>query len=83
MRTPKQLLSTVTPFLVLNAAFSSSTEMEMANAAYSQPHGPPNQTAPWPDQMLTMDHYGNHSRWGPRFKGKTEFSLGMGHEGAD
>lgn len=52
------------PLLPLNAAFSSSTEMEMASAAYPQPHGPPNQTAPWPDQMLTVDHYGNQSRWG-------------------
>ncbi|XP_056913746.1 nuclear receptor coactivator 2-like isoform X5 [Takifugu flavidus] len=38
------------------------SEMEMANTAYPQPHGPPNQTAPWPDQMLSMDHYGNQSR---------------------
>ncbi|CAF97770.1 unnamed protein product, partial [Tetraodon nigroviridis] len=37
-------------------------EMEMANPAYPQQHGPPNQTAPWPDQMLTMEHYGSQSR---------------------
>ncbi|KAM9350167.1 nuclear receptor coactivator 2-like [Symphorus nematophorus] len=37
-------------------------EMEMANPAYPQQHAPPNQTAPWPDRMITMDHYGNQSR---------------------
>lgn len=45
------------------------------NTAYPQPHGPPNQTAPWPDQMLSMDHYGNQSRSGP--------CLRMGRVGAD
>lgn len=52
--------------------FLSSLEMEMVNPAYPQQHGPPNQTAPWPDQMLSMDHYGNQSRSGPCFvlKGK-------------
>nr|XP_046264837.1 nuclear receptor coactivator 2-like isoform X2 [Scatophagus argus] len=39
-----------------------SNEMEMANPAYPQQHAPPNQTAPWPDRMMTMDHYGNQSR---------------------
>ncbi|XP_070830489.1 nuclear receptor coactivator 2-like isoform X1 [Chaetodon trifascialis] len=39
-----------------------SNEMEMANPAYPQQHAPPNQTAPWPDRMITMDHYGNQSR---------------------
>ncbi|XP_027144239.1 nuclear receptor coactivator 2 isoform X2 [Larimichthys crocea] len=37
-------------------------EMEMANPAYPQQHAPPNQTAPWPDRMMTMDHYENQSR---------------------
>ncbi|KAM3604316.1 uncharacterized protein V6R79_009365 [Siganus canaliculatus] len=37
-------------------------EMEMTNPAYPQQHAPPNQTAPWPDRMVTMDHYGNQSR---------------------
>ncbi|XP_035526242.1 nuclear receptor coactivator 2-like isoform X2 [Morone saxatilis] len=37
-------------------------EMEMANPAYPQQQAPPNQTAPWPDRMITMDHYGNQSR---------------------
>lgn len=38
--------------------------MEMTNPAYQQQHAPPNQTAPWPDRMITMDHYGNQSRYG-------------------
>lgn len=37
-------------------------EMGMANPAYPQQHAPPNQTAPWPDQMMAMDHCGNQSR---------------------
>ncbi|XP_074545194.1 nuclear receptor coactivator 2-like isoform X2 [Halichoeres trimaculatus] len=37
-------------------------EMEMANPAYTQQQAPPNQTAPWPDRMMSMDHYGNQSR---------------------
>uniref|UniRef100_A0A667YHB7 Nuclear receptor coactivator n=1 Tax=Myripristis murdjan TaxID=586833 RepID=A0A667YHB7_9TELE len=36
-------------------------EMEMANPAYPQQQAPPNQTAPWPDRMMTMDHYGNQN----------------------
>ncbi|KAM9789467.1 nuclear receptor coactivator 2-like [Neosynchiropus ocellatus] len=38
-------------------------EMEMTNHGYSQHHGPPNQTAPWPDRMM-MDPYGDQSRFG-------------------
>lgn len=41
-----------------------SLEMEMANSGYPQQHAPPNQTAPWPDRMMAMDHYGNQSRYG-------------------
>ncbi|XP_070774696.1 nuclear receptor coactivator 2-like [Enoplosus armatus] len=37
-------------------------EMQMANPAYPQQQAPPNQTAPWPDRMIAMDHYGNQSR---------------------
>ncbi|XP_060899494.1 nuclear receptor coactivator 2-like isoform X2 [Labrus mixtus] len=37
-------------------------EMEMASPAYPQQQAPPNQTAPWPDRMMSMDHYGNQSR---------------------
>ncbi|KAM4604782.1 LOW QUALITY PROTEIN: nuclear receptor coactivator 2-like [Polymixia lowei] len=37
-------------------------EMDMANPAYPQQQAPPNQTAPWPDRMMTMDHYGNQNR---------------------
>ncbi|XP_073346646.1 nuclear receptor coactivator 2-like isoform X2 [Pagrus major] len=37
-------------------------EMEMATPPYPQQHVPPNQTAPWPDRMMAMDHYGNQSR---------------------
>lgn len=36
----------------------------MASPAYPQQHAPPNQTAPWPEQMLSMDHYGGQSRSG-------------------
>ncbi|KAF7648318.1 hypothetical protein LDENG_00158640 [Lucifuga dentata] len=39
-----------------------ASEMEMANSAYPQQQAPPNQMAPWPDRMMTMDHYGNQSR---------------------
>uniref|UniRef100_UPI0037E8871D nuclear receptor coactivator 2-like n=1 Tax=Semicossyphus pulcher TaxID=241346 RepID=UPI0037E8871D len=39
-------------------------EMEMANPTYPQQHAPPNQTVPWPDRMISMDHYGNQSRPG-------------------
>ncbi|CAJ1072991.1 nuclear receptor coactivator 2-like isoform X1 [Xyrichtys novacula] len=39
-----------------------SNEMEMANPTYPQQQAPPNQTAPWPDRMMSMDHYGNQSR---------------------
>ncbi|KAM8838391.1 nuclear receptor coactivator 2-like [Synchiropus picturatus] len=38
-------------------------EMEMTSHSYSQHHGPPNQTAPWPDRMM-MDPYGDQSRFG-------------------
>ncbi|XP_068196023.1 nuclear receptor coactivator 2-like [Antennarius striatus] len=37
-------------------------EMEMVNPTYPQQQLTPNQTAPWPDQMISMDHYGNQSR---------------------
>ncbi|XP_041658314.1 nuclear receptor coactivator 2-like isoform X2 [Cheilinus undulatus] len=37
-------------------------EMEMATPPYPQQQAPPNQTAPWPDRMMSMDHYGNQSR---------------------
>lgn len=37
-------------------------EMEMA----SYPQAPPNQTAPWPDRMMSVDHYGNQTRF-PHF----------------
>ncbi|XP_059200078.1 nuclear receptor coactivator 2-like isoform X3 [Centropristis striata] len=37
-------------------------EMEMANPTYPQQQAPPNQTVPWPNQMMAMDHYGNQSR---------------------
>ncbi|XP_078143655.1 nuclear receptor coactivator 2-like [Centroberyx gerrardi] len=37
-------------------------EMEMPNPAYPQQQAPPNQTAPWPDRMMAMDHYGNQNR---------------------
>ncbi|XP_056148993.1 nuclear receptor coactivator 2-like [Lampris incognitus] len=38
------------------------SEMEMTNPAYTQQQAPPNQTAPWSDRMITMDHYGNQNR---------------------
>lgn len=38
------------------------SEMEMVNSTYPQHQPPPNQTAPWPDRMMTMDHYGNQNR---------------------
>ncbi|KAK1879713.1 Nuclear receptor coactivator 2 [Dissostichus eleginoides] len=37
-------------------------EMEMAAPAYPHQQAPPNQTAPWPNRMIAMDHYGNQSR---------------------
>ncbi|XP_042353262.1 nuclear receptor coactivator 2-like isoform X3 [Plectropomus leopardus] len=37
-------------------------EMEMANPTYPQQQAPPNQTAPWPNRMIAMDHYGNQNR---------------------
>ncbi|CAL9689582.1 unnamed protein product [Knipowitschia caucasica] len=36
-------------------------EMELSTS-YSQP--PPNQTAPWPERAMAVDHYGNQSRSG-------------------
>ncbi|XP_077368654.1 nuclear receptor coactivator 2-like isoform X3 [Festucalex cinctus] len=43
-----------------------AAEMELPNPAYPQQHAPPNQTAPWPDRMMTMmmmsDHYGSQNR---------------------
>ncbi|XP_076005109.1 nuclear receptor coactivator 2-like [Genypterus blacodes] len=39
-----------------------ANEMEMANSPYPQQQGPPNQTAPWPNRMMTMDHYSNQNR---------------------
>ncbi|XP_067331323.1 nuclear receptor coactivator 2-like isoform X1 [Channa argus] len=36
-------------------------EMDMANPAYLQQQAPPNQTAPWTDQMM-IDHYNNQNR---------------------
>uniref|UniRef100_A0A671Z1R2 Nuclear receptor coactivator 2 n=1 Tax=Sparus aurata TaxID=8175 RepID=A0A671Z1R2_SPAAU len=45
-----------------NQAAMANAEMEMATPAYPQQHAPPNQTAPWPDRMMAMDHYGNQSR---------------------
>ncbi|XP_074508359.1 nuclear receptor coactivator 2-like isoform X2 [Sebastes fasciatus] len=37
-------------------------EMEMASPAYPQHQAPPNQTAPWANRMIAVDHYGNQSR---------------------
>ncbi|XP_017165657.1 nuclear receptor coactivator 2-like isoform X3 [Poecilia reticulata] len=37
-------------------------ELDMAAPPYHQQQAPPNQTAPWPDRMMMMDHYGNQSR---------------------
>uniref|UniRef100_A0A3B5RC01 Nuclear receptor coactivator 2 n=1 Tax=Xiphophorus maculatus TaxID=8083 RepID=A0A3B5RC01_XIPMA len=37
-------------------------ELDMATPPYHQQQVPPNQTAPWPDRMMMMDHYGNQSR---------------------
>ena len=42
--------------------FCFPAEMEM-NPAYTQQQAPPNQTAPWPNRMMAMDHYGNQSRY--------------------
>uniref|UniRef100_A0A3Q2ECM0 Nuclear receptor coactivator n=1 Tax=Cyprinodon variegatus TaxID=28743 RepID=A0A3Q2ECM0_CYPVA len=36
--------------------------LDMAAPPYHQQQAPPNQTAPWPDRMMMMDHYGNQSR---------------------
>ncbi|XP_054623992.1 nuclear receptor coactivator 2-like [Dunckerocampus dactyliophorus] len=38
------------------------SEMEMANSTYPQQRTQSNQTAPWPDRMMMMYHYGNQSR---------------------
>ncbi|XP_034038762.1 nuclear receptor coactivator 2-like isoform X3 [Thalassophryne amazonica] len=38
------------------------SEVEMVNPAYTQQQAPPSQSAPWPDRMMTMDHYGNQNR---------------------
>lgn len=48
----------------LTSFSSCPSDMEMASPAYPQQHAPPNQTAPWPEQMLSMDHYGGQSRSG-------------------
>ncbi|KAM4728627.1 nuclear receptor coactivator 2-like isoform 6-T9 [Anableps anableps] len=37
-------------------------ELDMAAPPYHHQQAPPNQTAPWPDRMMIMDHYGNQSR---------------------
>ncbi|XP_070701171.1 nuclear receptor coactivator 2-like [Pempheris klunzingeri] len=47
---------------MVNMQMMGNGEMEMTNHAYPQQQPPPNQTAPWPDRMITMDHYGNQSR---------------------
>ncbi|XP_041697911.1 nuclear receptor coactivator 2 isoform X3 [Coregonus clupeaformis] len=40
------------------------SEMEMAGPPYPGQQAPPNQTAPWPDRMMSVDHglYGNQNR---------------------
>ncbi|XP_030016976.1 nuclear receptor coactivator 2-like isoform X2 [Sphaeramia orbicularis] len=58
------------------------SELEMANSAYPQQQAPPNQTAPWPERMMTMDHYGNPNR--PSYGVPQEDGMGccpMGPEG--
>uniref|UniRef100_A0A087XY64 Nuclear receptor coactivator n=1 Tax=Poecilia formosa TaxID=48698 RepID=A0A087XY64_POEFO len=40
----------------------ATLELDMAAPPYHQQQAPPNQTAPWPDRMMMMDHYGNQSR---------------------
>ncbi|MEQ2243275.1 hypothetical protein ILYODFUR_005353 [Ilyodon furcidens] len=37
-------------------------DLDMAAPPYHQQQAPPNQTAPWPDRMMMIDHYGNQSR---------------------
>uniref|UniRef100_A0A6Q2Z438 Nuclear receptor coactivator n=1 Tax=Esox lucius TaxID=8010 RepID=A0A6Q2Z438_ESOLU len=41
-----------------------NAEMEMAAPPYPGQQAPPNQTAPWPDRMIPVDHgpYGNQNR---------------------
>ncbi|XP_037315050.2 nuclear receptor coactivator 2-like isoform X2 [Pungitius pungitius] len=62
---------------------SSGSEMEMSNAAaYAQQQAPPNQTAPWTHRMMSVDHYGNHSR--PAYGAPQEDGMrccGQGPEG--
>ncbi|XP_055739192.1 nuclear receptor coactivator 2-like isoform X6 [Salvelinus fontinalis] len=40
------------------------SDMEMAGPPYPGQQAPPNQTAPWPDRMMSVDHgpYGNQNR---------------------
>ncbi|XP_062338210.1 nuclear receptor coactivator 2-like isoform X1 [Osmerus eperlanus] len=42
------------------------SEMEMGGPTYPQQQAPPNQTAPWPDRMMPVEHgpYGNQNRQG-------------------
>uniref|UniRef100_A0A3B5MY04 DUF1518 domain-containing protein n=1 Tax=Xiphophorus couchianus TaxID=32473 RepID=A0A3B5MY04_9TELE len=41
----------------------ATLELDMATPPYHQQQVLPNQTAPWPDRMMMMDHYGNQSRF--------------------
>uniref|UniRef100_A0A4W5LFM4 Nuclear receptor coactivator 2 n=1 Tax=Hucho hucho TaxID=62062 RepID=A0A4W5LFM4_9TELE len=47
-----------------NMGNAVQSDMEMAGPPYPGQQAPPNQTAPWPDRMMSVDHgpYGNQNR---------------------